>query len=83
MVTDGGKNKKAGGIKNDATFRPQVKCNINFISLDKKVKEAIHVDSSINWVLCADDLNYQTLVQDVSSYLHHALDTVKFIYDHF
>jgi len=42
----------------------------------KKVKDAIHVDPSINWVLCADDLDYKTLVQDVSSYLHHALDTV-------
>jgi len=38
------------------------------------VKSAIHVDSSITWTLCADNLNYQTTVQDVSQYLHHALN---------
>ena len=27
------------------------------------VKSALHVDSSIDWVLCAEDLNYQTTVQ--------------------
>lgn len=37
-------------------------------------KSAIHVDSSITWTLCADNLNYQTTVQDVSQYLHHALN---------
>ena len=30
------------------------------------VKSAIHVDPSITWTLCADDLNYVTTVQDVS-----------------
>ena len=27
------------------------------------VKSALHVDSDINWVLCAEDLDYQTTVQ--------------------
>ena len=30
------------------------------------VKSALHVDSSIDWVLCAEDLNYQTTVQVMS-----------------
>lgn len=38
------------------------------------VKAAIHVDKSITWTLCADDLNYVTTVQDVSEYLHHTLN---------
>jgi len=41
-----------------------------------KVKEAIHVDKSIKWVLCAEDLNYQTQVDDVTDYVMHALNTV-------
>lgn len=40
------------------------------------VKSALHVDSSIDWVLCAEDLNYQTTVQDVSQYIEHAMNTV-------
>lgn len=40
------------------------------------VKSALHVDPSIEWVLCAEDLNYQTTVQDVSQYIEHAMNTV-------
>jgi len=41
------------------------------------VKAAIHVDPSITWTLCADDLDYTTTVQDVSQYIHHALNVVS------
>jgi hypothetical protein len=42
----------------------------------KKVKDAIHVRDDIKWVLCADDLNYVTVVDDVSEYILHALNQV-------
>ena len=41
------------------------------------VKEAIHVDTNIKWVLCNEDLNYQTLVDDVTEYIQHAMDKVQ------
>lgn len=43
----------------------------------KKVKDAIHVRDDIKWVLCADDLNYVTVVDDVSEYILHALNQVS------
>jgi len=42
----------------------------------KKVKESIHVDLNIKWELCADDLNYETQVDDVTEYIQHALNQV-------
>ena len=45
----------------------------------KATKEAIHVDSDIEWTLCNEKLGYQTQTDDVSKYIMHALDTVKSI----
>lgn len=42
----------------------------------KKVKAAIHVDDSITWTLCNEDLGYETLVDDVTEYIQHALNQV-------
>ena len=42
-----------------------------------KVKKALHVDPNKEWTLCNEELGYQTQVQDVSQYIHHALDTGK------
>ena len=53
---------------------PPVIFNLKCSSYSSLWKSAIHVDSSITWTLCADNLNYQTTVQDVSQYLHHALN---------
>jgi len=41
------------------------------------VKQAIHVDTSIEWVLCNENLNYQILVNDVTEYIQHAMNQVR------
>ena len=35
------------------------------------------MDGSVEWTLCADDLNYETQVQDVTEYIMHALNQVN------
>ena len=41
-----------------------------------KVKSAIHVDTTIQWTLCNEDLDYVTQVDDVTEYIQHAMNKV-------
>lgn len=46
-----------------------------YLAKSAPVAAALHVNGDITWAVCAD-LNYDSTVQDVSSYLHHALKTI-------
>ena len=54
----------------------KVLLGIMFVQLNVD-QDAIHVDGSVEWTLCADDLNYETQVQDVTEYIMHALNQVN------
>ena len=50
--------------------------DIIIILCNNNKKDAIHVDQDVVWTLCADGLNYETQVQDVTEYIMHAMHQV-------
>ena len=58
------KNRRSYNVKSNPTCTNGTALSDYFNN--PAVKSALHVDPTITWTLCADDLNYVTTVQDVS-----------------